>query len=538
MGVARPKVRSNVSFLCAKTHKETARNGAENQLLLHASPVEMSLHPRTSCLAVLIVALCLSSVARGKLDMVMDHEPVEHLKAHLPKTGDEKSGRLERFLRLPRQEMTLKTAQIEKNLRNVLKEETHVSAFLLKQTTVLAERAAAGIQFNSTFLLPYGILLPILSTALPILLEGYKSELIRNTMGSVLKKPHRNHKDVKNYLTLNLHDLVTKVPHESGLDDLDNPALLSDLNERGKAALYYVNTVLESVAEDAWRDALISVAMDDSAFSDSGQMLSHFKDLGMYTDTLANDLINFYEVSKSDAYPLDAGHYMFGWWFNCPRSSKKTSACLAPFLPSDCVAILNPAIRIYSIPRLRLHLIVGNTGSTGTHTLKEVLHQDKLIWNALYSAVDPASAKDVEEAQQATPSNDKRDTKESESPTPKDKVAHHTSDGKSVQEDEVIGESTPKSKSKNGQTSGPKSSSATTTKEEDIVVEEMTEGEMDGEKSLLVRAIHMSWPVTVFLFYTVFSHVWVYWIIHLLWLVCSSLFSGIYLPRPKTAKQD
>lgn len=481
----------------------------------------MSLHPKMTCLAVLIVALSLSSVARGKLDVVMDHEPVEHLKAHLPKTGDEKSGKLERFLRLPQHEMTRKTAQIEKNLRNVLKKETHVSAFLLEQTTVLAERAASGIRFNSTFLLPYGILLPILSTTQPILLEGYKSELILNTMDSVLKKPHRDHPDVKNYLALNLHDLVTKLPHKSGVDDLDNPALLSDLNKRGKAALYYVNTVLEAVAEDAWRDALISVAMDDSAFGDNGQMLSHFKDLGMYADTLANDLINFYEVSKSDAYQLDAGHYLYGWWFNCPRSSNKNSACLAPFLPSDCVAILNPAIRIYSIPRLRLHLIVGNTGNTGTHTLKEVLHQDRLIWNAVYSVVDPAS---VEKVQRDTPSNDKSDAKKTDTMAPP--------------EDEVIGESTLQSKSKNGKTTSPKSSSAPNTREEDVVVEEIADRKTEGEKSLLVRAIHMGWPVTVFLFYTVFSHVWVYWVIHLLWLVCSSLFSGVYLPRPKTAKQD
>lgn len=498
----------------------------------------MSARPRMICLAVLIAALCLSSVARGKLDTVMDHEPVEHLKAHFPKTGDEKSGKLGRFLQLPPNEMTRKTAQIEKNLRNVLKKQPHVSAFFLKRTTVLAKRTAAGIQFNSTFLLPHGILLPILSTSLTILLEGYKGALIYNTMGGVLKGTDRGHPDVRSFQALSLHDLVTKLPPKSGVEYSDNPSLLSDLNKRGKAARYFVNAILEEVAEDAWRDALISVAMDNSAFAENGQMLTSFKDLGMYADTLSSDLINFFEVAKSDVYQLDEGHYLYGWWFNCPRSSKD-STCLAPFLPSDCVAILNPAIRIYSFPRLNLHLIVGNSGSAGTHTLAEVLHQDKLIWNTLYSVVDPDAA-EPSQPQQDKDKEAKADTikvgeAHTVSPTPKETVAKHTS---SAQEDEIIGESTVKPKTVASKNGSPKSSSGTNKREEDVVVEEIAREKKDGQQSLLIRAIHMSWPVTVFLFYTVFSHVWVYWVIHLLWLVCSSLFSGIHLPRPKTAKQE
>ena len=500
------------------------------------------------CLFALTLSFCLATVTRAH--SVMDHEPVEHLKAHLRKTGDDISRKLEAFLRLPEQEMRRKTAQIQKNLR---KTEAHVSAFLLKGTSVLARKVAADLQFNSTFLLPYGVLLPVLATSLPILLEGYKRELLHNAMGDVLKGKHRNHKDVKDYLSLSLHDLVTKLPQQTTGDsvDFESLTLLQELNQRGRAAQFYLNTVLERVAGDAWKDALISVAMDNSVFSENAQMLTHFKDLGMYVDVLGNDLINFYEVSKSDLYPLDGGHFLYGWWFNCPHASKgdKDSACIASFLPSDSVVIFNTVVRMYSIPRLGLHLLIGSTGETA-RSLADVLRQDKLIWDALYSVVDPSIVDEQWDKENiATQSGgDSKVTKEAptelhkkaekhEVPTPgAPQPAEPTAP---VPEDEVVGESKQPEKNSAGGTPASKETSSTPVKsdKEDLIIEEM-EKEEDGEKSFLVRAIYTGWPFAVFLFYTLFCHVWVYWILHVLWYAFSSVFSGVYLPRPKTAKQD
>ena len=329
------------------------------------------------CLTALAVIFCLSSPTRA--DPIMSHEPVEHLKAHLPKKGDEMSDKLGAFLRSSQEEVNRKTAQIEKNLKKVLKKEPHVSAILLKETTILAKRFPSGVQFNSTLLLPFGVLLPILSTTLPILLENYRPELLHNAIGNVLRGKDRDHKDVKDFLSLSLLDLVTKLPREGDAPDMTDPGLLLKLNRRGKAAVYCLNTILEKIAEDAWKDALMAVAMDYSAFSDTQQMLTNFKDLGMYAEATASDLVNFFEASQSDAYPLDAGHYLFGWWFNCPRgSSDGNTECMAPFLPRDSVAVLNPVIRIYSVPRLRLHLIVGNTGdSSQTRSVADVLRKDR-----------------------------------------------------------------------------------------------------------------------------------------------------------------
>ena len=629
-----------------------------------------------SALSVYLLLLLLSTSTRGQAPM--EHEPVEHLKAHLPKRGDDISGKLELFLQARPEELKRKTVKMESNLRKVLKDEAHVSAFLVKGSTVLAQKTAEGIQFNSTILLPHAILLPILSTTLPILMEGYKPELLTKPMGTILKGKHREHSNVKDYLSFSLHDLTTKLPQSGNSVDLDSPTLLSELNRRGKAAFHYLNTVLESVAEDAWKDALISVAMDSSVFSDKGQMLTHFKDLVGYAEALGSDIINFFEVSKSDLYPVDGGHFLYGWWFNCPRGGgkggSKESRCLAPFLPSNAMAMLHTVIRVYTVPRLNLHLLVANTDKSAgaPRSLSDVLAQDKLIWNALYSVVDPSLEKNrqegkkekkkekdseketptkspvkAEETQQPTeetaeppvatddgaqpqvktgddsskeapppvaeettqppeasdsqtklppdseekieppteeiptetpkteplkPTDKEMPTElpemageteplpqdtppsaEPTAPTPvKDETPTSETRTKAATEDEVVGDSMPRKKPTSpsaGTGSQPPPPPPAKRGEEDEVVEENVRDKKPGrreggttterpEKAMLVWVIYKSWPITVFLFYTILSHVWVYWIFHLLWLVCSTLFSGIYLPRPKTAKTD
>ena len=613
----------------------------------------------TSMAAALCLLLMLAT-STTRAQSLMDHEPVEHLKAHLSKRGDGLSAKLEVFLQAPPKEMERNLAKMENNLGRVLANEAHVSAFFVKEGTVLAKRAAERVQFNSTFLLPHAVLLPILSTTLPILLEGFKPDLLTKPVGEVLKQKHRQNAKVKNYLSLSLHDLVTKLPRMGDSVDLGLPTLLSELDQRGRAALFYLNTVLDSVAEDAWRDALISVAMDHSAFSDTQQMLTHLKDLARYAEAVGNDIVNFYEVSKSDLLPLDGGHFLYGWWFNCPRTSRKTGGrevrCLAPFLPSDTMAVLHRAIRMYTIPRLSVHLLIANDDTTAEapHTLSEVLEQDRLIWSALYSVVDPSSASDkpketdkkkqsrvkedkpsvkseeteAESAPSPPPSEEDTDQAQSlngdgeapthppvqekssappeaarepessqevpteppaaeeeretpgEKPQPsdmptstepepeppseppsaepeiqqasdptaeEDKAPPKATPPAAVTEDEVVGDSMPKKPATGSSPSGsstgqPSPQHSVKREEEDEVVEETrertTREKKKEEKSLTVRAIYFAWPFVPFFFYTVFSHVWVYWILHLIWLVCSSLFPGIYLPRPKTAKQD
>ena len=470
-------------------------------------------------------------------------------------------------------------------------------------------------------------------------------------MGTILKGEHKNDRRVKDYLSLSLFDILTKLPQSTSTVDLDDSGLLPELDHRGEAAFYYVTTILDNVAKDAWKDVLISVAMERSAFSDKGQMITSLADLARYSSMLAMDLTSFSDAPVSDTYPLDAGHYLFGWWVNCPRRRKdKAVECLVPYLPASTLIVINPAIRIYCIPRLNMHVVVGHIGSSlEGQSVRDVIQEDEQIWKQIYSVVNPKASKmaskkastQAEESsatqepgpsEQASEKPIKQECRDAEEkkiepegqgaaaestargPTPpppkthvptehpakkpqtsassvssaeensktQDSAASKTTTAPKIQdhstempaaaqntptvpsttavpatparteEDEVPGETTDTLDAKAARREA-KDSEPTTTqdgKSDDPIMEDRgkgkveedddEEGEETGEtkKTVLKRAIYVAWPIVVFMFYTIFSHVWVYWAMHLLWIVASTIFPGVYLPRPKTSKLD
>ena len=583
-----------------------------------------------------------------RANQILPYEPVEHINTHLPKEADDITKKLDKFLSSSTEETSQKTGQIEKKMKALLKK-THMSATLLHEMQPLAQRLSPGLQFNSSFLLPHGIILPIISTSLPILLESYKPDILFKPMGTVLKGEHKSDHRIKDYLSLSLFDILTKLPQSTSTVDLDDSGLLPELDRRGEAAFYYVTTVLDNVAKDAWKDVLISVAMERSAFSDKGQMITSLEDISHYSSMLAMDLTSFSDAPLSDTYPLDAGHYLFGWWVNCPRKRKGQAVkCLVPYLPANTLIVINPAIRIYCIPRLNMHIVIGHIGSSvKAQSMRDVIEEDERIWKQIYSVVDPKSSKkasqkvstqaeessvtqepgpieqapekpiqqgsqDVEEqkiepqgqgaaaestARGSTPPPSKKhvpteppakkpqttassvssaeENSKSQDPaasktTPTPKTQDHSTKTPSPAqntptipsntappatpastEDEVLKETTDTLDAKAARREA-KDSEPTTTqdgKSNDPIMdeggrgkveeeEEDEEGKEETNKTVLKRAIYVGWPIAVFMFYTIFSHVWIYWVMHLLWIVVSTIFPGVHLPRPKTSKQD
>lgn len=47
--------------------------------------------------------------------------------------------------------------------------------------------------------------------------------------------------------------------------------------------------------------------------------------------------------------------------------------------------------------------------------------------------------------------------------------------------------------------------------------------------------IHRAWPILVFIFWVVSSHIWVYWMLHCCWFVATSMSKRTHIPRPKLA---
>lgn len=67
-----------------------------------------------------------------------------------------------------------------------------------------------------------------------------------------------------------------------------------------------------------------------------------------------------------------------------------------------------------------------------------------------------------------------------------------------------------------------------------------TEPKLEGTKDAQKAWTWTSWlwPILVFLFFILSSHIWVYWMFHAFWYVVGFFVKRTHIPRPKTAKQD
>ena len=64
------------------------------------------------------------------------------------------------------------------------------------------------------------------------------------------------------------------------------------------------------------------------------------------------------------------------------------------------------------------------------------------------------------------------------------------------------------------------------------------DGESDPfleENDVVADFIHGAWPILVFVFWVVSSHIWVYWLFHCCWFVATSVSKRTHVPRPKLA---
>lgn len=52
---------------------------------------------------------------------------------------------------------------------------------------------------------------------------------------------------------------------------------------------------------------------------------------------------------------------------------------------------------------------------------------------------------------------------------------------------------------------------------------------------VFVDIIHKAWPVVVFLFWVISSHIWVYWMFYCFWIVATKMSKRTHVLRPKTA---
>ena len=418
-------------------------------------------------LCVLLLSL-LAAASNASEAELLDYEPVQYLKGHVSAPASAVWGKLlESSPEEAKETVLAMKHRLDGELRG-----SGVSLVFAKGDRLLIKRLSGGVKWASSIEVPFAGVVPLIGATLPILLENYKHSVVADPIVSVLKGEHASGPLVKRYEQQSLLELLNTLPAGTATS-------LKEMDAIGRGAHYFVSTVLDKYAKEAWLDALLSVGLDESTFD--GTLKTSFNDLIQYILMLSHDFEMLDRAPKEDLLPLHSEHYLFGWWVNCVKSS-----CLIPEAPPGTIFSISRSVRMYLSPSLDLSLLVLAERSSAK-TVADVLQEDRNVWQQLHSAIneDPATHSQANDDHESKQNRDKKDNSESSS--------SQQSDEKTVD---------------------------------------------DGGREMLIQLIHGVWPVSVFLFWIISSHVWVYWVLHAVWTVATTLYPRTHKPRPKTAKGD
>ena len=268
----------------------------------------------------------------------------------------------------------------KENLKKVLAD-SETSVVLMKGEHLLVQHRAKGVELNSSIETPPANVLSIVSIALPILLEGFDDQVIKDPISEVLEEDN----------TSSFVDILTKL---SG--SVDDSNTLSKLTSNGLVSLRFLNKILGDNAREAWMDAYMALGVA-SSFPTDLKLMTSFTDLHQISYSIAHDLVTLSKAKDSEKFPLDDGKYLFGWWFNCPKDS--SSRCLIPSAPADTMFSLSPELRLYVTPSLELTLIILGPGANSIsrdkslESIADIIVEDTKIWDAFNPSAVAGSSK-------------------------------------------------------------------------------------------------------------------------------------------------
>ena len=459
---------------------------------------------RSLSLVVCLIASSVGLVYSSDSDRyLLPYEPVQYLKAQLPAAVSS-----------PLSELLLEAtpsgaAEFITKAKEHLK--THLaksgtSVVLVRGERVMVQRRSTGLKWDSKIELPPSNTLSLVSVVLPILLENYKSSIINNPIGQVLKGDDLKHPLISGRESMSFLDVLCKLPHTGKTVDLDSTAQLRSLVANGELSLHFLNSVLEKISKEAWMDALMALGSTDVTRSESGQLVMDLNSLLQFSLTVIHDVKMMGKAPRKEKLPLDDGKYLFGWWFNCPKSTDSkpdTAKCLLPSAPPDTIFTLSPELRMYVTPSLELTVIItgpGASSSTRSGSFKagkkldsvaDILVEDEEIWKQFQSSIVNPEAEAIPQSE-----------------VPSEPDTDHTVKTDEENRDDEDKDNEPNMK-------------ATL--------------DVDNENADLIKLIHQVWPIINFLFWVTASHVWVYWLLHGFWFIMTSVSKRAHIPRPKTA---
>lgn len=151
---------------------------------------------------------------------------------------------------------------------------------------------------------------------------------------------------------------------------------------------------------------------------------------------------------------------------------KTLDHCIFQNLPRDLIFSLSPTLRIYISPSFELILLISQATSKSA-TIEDVINIDRNIWNEIFVTI--AAESDI---------------------------------GSSMLPEIDNGEP----------------------------VEDVTAKTNEENKTNTISdVVHHVWPILIFIFWVVSSHIWVYWMFYCCWLAATRFSKRTHVLRPKTA---
>lgn len=336
----------------------------------------------------LLLALQLAFVTFLASGQVLPHDPLDHLQAHLATVDTEKTSPWKEFVV---ENTSQKVKAMQASFPNKAASGA-ASVLFFHEDKCLVRSLASGLEWNSTVTVPSAVVLAIASATLPILLEGYEAATFNDPIKTVLADKDYDNHAFKEYLSASLRSLLTALPAESNMEDTSQ---LDGLGARGKVVVQFSEALQgRQGSAEAWRDALMSVGMEDSSFNDQRGLVTTLKHVTNFGVAMTHLLQNAQgaRMHSTERLPLAHNRYLFGWWLNCARDQQEGEVeCLLPILPRDTIFSVSPTLRVYVSPSLSLSLLVLNSQDESRRaSVMEILEQDRNIWQHLYSTLVPS----------------------------------------------------------------------------------------------------------------------------------------------------
>jgi hypothetical protein len=311
-------------------------------------------------------------------ERVIPHEPISIVKSLLVTPTERELGYWSPLVRSISVKRDKLISEINKHASHLVE----FSSFALSvEDEVLIAIFPPDMRWNTSYNIPTSNLITFMSSSLSILMDGFKPGVLVKPLQELSQQTKTSIPDKFNYHTL--FQLLGKIPEVPPLND---KGFIKEYNIQSHVTFEIINGLLGESWSEAWRDAFISLQLDNAKFSGKKHITASFDDLQKFSEVVQLDIKTTSDVPPPDMYD-HSDHYAYGWWINQDQQGSK----LFEALPGDAMLSFSSSIRIYIIPSLKLSAVLASTPVTSwsTRSFEEFLFLDNQLWTQILMTVSP-----------------------------------------------------------------------------------------------------------------------------------------------------